>query len=290
MKKLLVILSAVILTACGGGGGSSTPSTPAAPSSPASQPAATTSTFNTCVSNANPTGFTKQFGSLLELSSVWNPAGATAYNVCLNNTLDANNNITDLEIVWNVTATVPASSTPVVMYPDLMFGWQPGFTSSTTTILPASVANVPSLPVEGTVTTTCNGACGYDTSFDLMFSKTATPNTWPPAAEVMVYLSDTFGNSFPGTNLGTVTIDGQAFTVYQNNVQINSNSSWPSLVYIAQNQPLTNLNGLNLKDFVQDALNRGVINTTLYLDMVELGSEVQNGSGTTSIKNFTIAK
>jgi hypothetical protein len=277
MKKLLVILSALILTACGGGGGSSSTTTPP----PVTQP----TTYNACQTSASPTAVSKIFGTLNEESDVWNAAGASAYSVCMNNTLDANNNVTDLEVDWNVTSA-NAANPAVVAYPNVMFGWQTGYTSSTTTVLPASVANVPSLPLTGPVTTTCNGTCAYDTSFDLMFSNTATPSMWPPQAEVMVYLSNANKSLGTVTDLGAVTIDGVVFETYTGSVTVNG-STWPILTYVAQTTP-TNMAGLNMKDFVQDAVTHGTINTSMYLDMVELGSEVLSGSGTTSIKGFTI--
>lgn len=284
MKRILAILALVSLAACGGGGGGGSSQSNNAPATPP-QP----TTVSWCASNTSPvaSNAVKSFGGgLIEALDVWNAAGASAYSVCANNTVDANNNITDLEIPWSVTPTVPASATPVVMYPELMFGWQPGYTASTTSKLPAQVSNMPTLSVTGNVTTTCNGACVYDTSFDVMFSNTAQPSTWPPAAEMMIEMSNTF--ACPGTALGTVMIDNVVFDACQNNIAVNSSSTWPIITYVAHNQPLADLTGLNIKDFALDAQNRGIINSTQYIDMVELGTEVISGGGTTSIKNFTI--
>jgi hypothetical protein len=52
-------------------------------------------------------------------------------------------------------------------------------------------------------------------------------------------------------------------------------------------RPITKLN-LKIKDFVADAINRGVVHPTDYIDMVQVGTEVQSGQGITSLTNYNI--
>jgi hypothetical protein len=283
MRKYLIMLFAVMLSACGGGGGGS--STPPPP-----QP---TSQLNACVSNTSPTAFQHTFGNLLEVSNVWGASNASSYNVCLNNTIDnASGNITDLEINFSVNNVKQTNPSPI-MAPLVMFGQQYGYPSSTTTVLPAPAANPPSLPVTGTVTTTCaaGSACVYDAGFDLFFSNNGQDikSMTAPAAEIAVYTGSSGG--FGGSNTPTTsTIDGISFDIFTNIMSDNNGHTWHLVQYIPHgNAAITNLSGLNLRDFVIDAQqNRDATITPMTLDTVEFDTEVINGSGITSLKNYTI--
>ncbi len=82
-----------------------------------------------------------------------------------------------------------------------------------------------------------------------------------------------------------VTIDGAMYNIRQ--FQMTGNGgSWPYVAYFATT-PVTQIN-LNINSFVADAVNRGYIPASYYLDMVEIGTEVQMGQGVTKISNYSV--
>jgi hypothetical protein len=260
----------VVLLNAGCGGGSSTTTV-------------TSKSFSNCYSYANPGNATNYFGNFAVRTDIWNPIAATSYTECVNATVDLNLGIRNAQFDW----AFFSSTSQVITYPNISFGQQPGFPTSTTTKLPALVSAMPNLNVTGTIDTTCAiGPCYFDSAFDLFFSNTATPTTYPPKIELMIWTAYNVGYKF-GTPAATVTIGGAAFNVYTSTVTPpGSIYSWPMIQYLATT-PITQLN-LNIKDFVGDALSHGYVASTDYLDVVEIGTEVRSGQGSTVITNYNI--
>jgi hypothetical protein len=261
-----------------------------------SPPVVTAMTFSHCATNTNNPGDTHDtYGNLMLSSTIWNASAATSFSQCINATIDSKLGVTTAQFDWNFVS----SNSEVKTFPNIQFGQQTGFPNSTdtTTVLPALVSSMPDLNVAGTITTTCatGTSCYFDSGFDVFFSNTATPTTWPPKAELMILTSYNF--PYPLTALGggatisTVTIDGTIFDVVSFVVTPpppagTAPTSWPIIQYYAKT-PITKLN-LKIKDFVADAINRGVVHPTDYIDMVQVGTEVQSGQGITSLTNYNI--
>ena len=259
-------------------------------------PVATAMTYSHCATNTNNPGDTNDtYGNLMLSSDIWNASAATSYSQCISATIDSKLGVTAAQFDWNFVS----SNIQVKTFPNIQFGQQTGFPNNTdtTTVLPALVSTMSDLSVTGTITTTCvtGTSCYFDSGFDVFFSKTATPTTWPPKSELMILTSYNF--SYPlsglegGATIPTVTIDGTVFDVVSYVVTPpppagTTPTSWPIIQYYAKT-PITKLN-LKIKDFVADAISRGVVQPTDYIDMVQVGTEVQNGQGTTSFTNYNI--
>jgi hypothetical protein len=270
-RKLLVTLSFIVsialaLAGCGGGSSSTTD---------------TSKSFSNCYSDTNPGNSTNLFGNFIVSTDIWNPTAATSYSECINATVDLNLGVQSAQFDW----TIVSSSNQVITYPNLQFGQQPGLPKHSTSRLPVLVSSMPNLNVTGTINTTCTTGvpCSFDSGFDIFFSAT-NPPSYPPKSELMILTSYDLGGYQPPSTL-TATINGTTFIIRLATIT-NPNYSWPLVQYFATT-PITQLN-LNIKDFVADALNRGYVAPTDYLDVVEIGTEVGYGQGTTVITDYNI--
>lgn len=272
-RKLLVTLSFIVsialaLAGCGGGSSSTTD---------------TSKSFSNCYSDTNPGNSTNLFGNFIVSTDIWNPTAATSYSECINATVDLNLGVQSAQFDW----TIVSSSNQVITYPNLQFGQQPGLPKHSTSRLPVLVSSMPNLNVTGTIDTTCAiGPCYFDSAFDLFFSNAATPTTYPPKIELMIWTAYNVSYKF-GAPTATVTIGNTVFNVYTSTViSPSKNYSWPMIQFLATT-PITKFN-LNIKDFVDDALARGYVASTDYLDVVEIGTEVRVGQGSTVITDYNI--
>jgi hypothetical protein len=265
-----VFIAAALVSACNGGGGN--PDVIGVTSS--------------CFSDTNPGNLTTNntFGNFMVLTDIWNPPAS--YSECVNTTYDFNiGAFSSAQFDWNFTP-LPIG---VKAYPNLTFGQIPGRLTSTTTKLPALVTSMPNLNVTGTINTACatGVTCQYDNGIDIFFSSTATPTTWPPKAEMMIWTTYNITGYSTGTAAATgVVIGGITFDVYVYPVTIGPDT-WPFILYLPRT-PITQLN-LNIKNFVADTLTHpyGVASTD-YLDVVEIGTEIRSGQGSTALTNYNI--
>lgn len=253
----------------------------AGPASSAAAPASRTFPV-ACYSNTSPGGSVDTYGGFTVSSNIWNPDAATGYRQCTGATILSSGGVANAEFDWNFTST----NSDVKSYPNLQFGQQNAFHPSTTSLLPVAIATMPDLTVTGTITTTCATAapCYFDTGFDVFFSKTAKPLN-QIEGELMIITGYNFAQPLGGWAVTNVSIGGASFNV--RHFQMKSGAgSWPYVAYYATS-PITRIH-LNIKDFVTDAVKRGYIPASYYVDMVEIGTEALSGHGITKITNYNI--
>ncbi len=280
-----IALMVLALASCGGGGGGGGGGVGAgSTSSPgAAAQALGTQTFpSTCYSNTSPGSSINTFGGFAVSSNIWNP-GSSVYTQCTSASIQSPGGVTSAEFDWNFAS----SNSNVKTYPNIQFGRQNTYRASTTPLLPALISALPSLNVTGNVTTTCiAGPCYYDSAFDMFFSSSANSWSGAPQGEVMVMLQYNLnGDGKPGNIVGSVTIGGITYNVQKFTMQ-NGSNSWPYVAYYPTTQ-ISQMN-LNIASFVADAVNRGYISGSYYLDMVSFGTEIQTGQGVTNISNYNI--
>jgi cellulose 1,4-beta-cellobiosidase len=139
--------------------------------------------------------------------------------------------------------------------------------------MPLKVRDVTSAPFSWSVNTAGVGGT-WNAAFESWFSKTG--GTAPDAAELMIWIDYAGGAGPAGSYKGTVSIGGYKWSVYF--------ADWADWDYIAYKitSPNRNVN-LDLKDFIDDSVRRGYINTSWYLDNMEAGFEIwRDGEGLTS--------
>lgn len=269
---------ALVLAGCGGGGSSSV--------AQASTPVPAEKSFSSCKMDAADPSAANSLGSFQLVNNIWNPDTATSYSECVNATINEATGIKSAQFQWNFVTT----KIDVKSYPSIVYGWHPGYSKGNPAKLPASVASLPDLNATATVNTTCSGECVFNTGFDLLFTKTATPTTWAPTAEIMIW-TELKDAGHAGNYVTDVTIAGIPFALYQGPITVPVTSagpggSWNYILYVAK-APINTFN-FNLKAFVSDAVARGYVSPTDYLPGVEFGTEVTKGQGTTTITGYSI--
>ncbi|MCJ7729031.1 MAG: Ig-like domain-containing protein [Sedimentisphaerales bacterium] len=142
--------------------------------------------------------------------------------------------------------------------------------------MPIMVNNVISAPFSWSVDT--NGAGGtWNVAYESWFS--VAGGTAPDAAELMIWINYNGGAGPAGSYQGTVSIGGHSWDVYF--VDWTGSAGWYYIAYKITS-PADNVN-LDLRDFMDDAIARGFLDPSWYLDAMEAGFEIwRDGEGLTS--------
>jgi Glycosyl hydrolase family 12 len=282
-RLAVVAVIASLVAACSGNDKSTAAASPVA-TGDVSRPVS--NFFSGCTVKGNTEDIKATMGSFVVSTNVWNPNAAAGFNECVKAKVDNVTGLVDAQITWDVTG----SNNEVLAYPNFGYGWQVGTEQgSTTKRLPARVSELPDIQATGRIETVCSAgsSCTMNTAFEMLFSSTPTPTVWPPTAEVMVWMQATCGHCNAGKLQGKVTIDGVDFDVYKGVVTPpTGTASWTYVAYVAQ-KTVAQLN-FNMKNFVTDSLTRGYLQPTDYLSVVELGTEVTSGKGTTTITGYNV--
>lgn len=283
LQTVYVMLSGLVLAACGGGGGSTITPTPAAPVIPQT---IFTST-NNCSSEYTPSSV---LGNFLVWNVIWNPGVTQGYSVCNTASVDSSQPahvVTSAVFNWKFAST----TLDVKAYPSVAYGWHPGSSSGLPAALPQPANKMPDLVARGKSTTTCKDACIYSTSFDIFLQDTATPTTFKPTAEIMISTENSnFQNG--GKFVSLISIDGTMYELYKGTVSLPPTvtnlapHTW-NYIFYKSTTPITTLN-IHVKSFIADALARGYIDPYHYVETIQFGTEVVTGTGTTVLENYSI--
>ena len=295
MLKLTAIAGAVLsiaLVGCGGGGGGGSPAT-ASTSAPLVVTLKSGTASGVVSTNAMYT-FTNQQWQAFTHSAVDN---FSQYVDGIATQESASDTIT-----WN-------SGTPddtVLSYPSVVYGSVPGYNNPTPSHLPAAVTALPTLRVNGSVSTNCADTvvhgisypCKYDTAFDMYLTDTKGEKSgeimiWTESAGQPVNTAspDYFGQHNIGGNFYHVLNRMITITNYdaQNNPVV---FHWKYLAFVATS-PIRTFTDFDIGQFIAfglDPLNHlpNPILTSDKLASIEMGTEVISGSGTTTITNYSI--
>ena len=138
--------------------------------------------------------------------------------------------------------------------------------------MPARIKDITSIPLDWSVTTA--GVSGtWNAALDMWFTPNGVGTGYN--LELMVWINSGGGAGPGGSQVATVTIGGTSWRVYWGG---------PSWHYVAYRR-VNNANTLNMdiKPFLADAVARGYIADTAYLEVVEAGFEIwSNGAGLTN--------
>lgn len=242
--------------------------------------------YSGCTMKGNEADAKASLGHYMATTNAWNPSAAEYFSTCFKARLDNGTGLVDAKLNWNVMG----SNNQVLAFPNLAYGWQVGTDQgSTTRKLPATVAKMDDVRASGRVETLCapGATCVMNTAFDLLFANNPTPTTWPPNAEIMVWVQATCKHCNAGKLVGKVGIDGVTWEVYKGMVTPpTGTASWTYVAYVAEST-VTQFD-LNFKNFVEDAFKRGYVNAGDYLSVVELGTEITSGQGSTTLTGYSV--
>ncbi|MGD0554070.1 MAG: hypothetical protein ABSA93_03725 [Streptosporangiaceae bacterium] len=141
---------------------------------------------------------------------------------------------------------------------------------------------------DGTVTsdwTTTQPAGGrYDVAYDIWFNTTAWTSGAPDGAEMMIWLADDGSVRPLGTPQGITSIGGRSYQVW---FGYGSGNSAPTVSYQATS-PVSQVAGLDIAAFAQDALQRGYLQPNWYLIDVQAGFELWQGGQGLATNAFSV--
>ncbi len=153
--------------------------------------------------------------------------------------------------------------------------------------LGAHPVRVTTLTIPGTVTTSWDttqpgGSAVYNAAYDLWFNQTPATTGQPNGAELMVWLNRN-GSIHPlGSQVGTATIDGVPYRVWE-----GAQSFGDTICYVMA-RPTTSVSNLDVGALAADALRRGYIRTSWYLIDVEAGFELWRGGAGLATDSFSV--
>jgi hypothetical protein len=172
----------------------------------------------------------------------------------------------------NNTGGTPAS------YPFMYKGDHYGSRTAVNNPMPMGVEQISSAPFTWTINT--SGASGtWNCAYESWFSDPSAPNPNTYTCELMIWINYSGANP-AGAQIGTVAIGGHTWGVFSQ-IMTSSTSSWNYIAY--KISTVTDSVSLDLKDFIHDALSRGIIYTPWKLNNMEAGFEIwSNGIGLTT--------
>jgi cellulose 1,4-beta-cellobiosidase len=126
------------------------------------------------------------------------------------------------------------------------------------------------------------GSAAYDVAYDLWFNRTPAATGQPDGAELMVWLNH-HGPVQPfGSQVGTATIGGVSYQVWE------GAQSWGDTISYVMASPTTSVKDLDVGALAADAVRRGYIRTSWYLIDVEAGFELWQGGAGLATDSFSV--
>jgi hypothetical protein len=124
----------------------------------------------------------------------------------------------------------------------------------------------------------------YDASYDVWFATSASTSGRPDGAEMMIWIGHQGGAHPSGSSQGTTTIGGRTYQVWYGT---NQGSNVPTVSYELASQ-VSQVSGLDIGAFAQDAANRGWVQRNWYLTAVQAGFELWQGGQGLATNSFTV--
>jgi hypothetical protein len=153
--------------------------------------------------------------------------------------------------------------------------------------LAAHPVPVRALTSPGTVTTSWKttqpgGSAAYDVAYDIWFNQAPTTTGQPDGAELMVWLNHHGGVQPFGSRVGTATIKGVSYQVWE------GAQSWGDTISYVMDSPTTSVTNLDVGGLAANAVNRGYIRPSWYLIDIEAGFELWRGGAGLATDSFSV--
>jgi hypothetical protein len=213
-------------------------------------------------------------GEYIIQNNVWNKGPRADFEQCIYKT----NPESDFPFGWRW--YWPAVDGNVYAYPEIIFGYKPWNSSSTTGSLPVRLSENRNITVSYTLSQSVKGT--FNRSFDIWLTSTNPPTTTTITREIMIWL-DHAVLSPAGTFRGTYDIDGESYDYYNGSV---NTGPWTYIAFVKKTPELNGDTKLNL--FFDFLVGRGDVAASEYCTSIEFGNEVVSGTGNIEFTNFSI--
>ena len=202
------------------------------------------------------------------MNNVWG-SGAGVGDQCLE--LDASSSYFKVSLSTH-------NSSSVASYPSIFKGCHWGWCTTNNNPIPLVVRDIERAPFTW-VTSTAGVSGTWNVALDIWFDDLSSFGG-DYDAEMMIWIGYHGGAGPAGSKQATVQIGGFTWDLYF--------VAWSSWNYIAYKitSPVDSVN-LDLRDFINDSVTRGYLNTTWYLHAIEAGFEIWRGGQGLVTRSFS---
>lgn len=171
-------------------------------------------------------------------------------------------------------------------YPEIVFGQKPWDPSSTDPRLPVRISDVTSMTLRYQTETTATGKHNLSPALWINGAADAAPLTI--VAEIAVWLDWSEGTEPIGTPVGQVSVGGVEYGFWHapNHGDRGDGTGW-SLYYFKAATPRAQ-GTLDFQALLAHMQSEGDVQPSDYVTSLEFGAELQGGSGTTWITDFSV--
>ena len=183
----------------------------------------------------------------------------------------------------------PSTSAPVVAYPEIVYGEKPWDAPRNL------VADFPFHPgaktmvVDYDITLEATGV--YNLAFEVWPVSALPGNKDTIASEVMFWIAHAGQTLAPAGHVeGTIDVGGTTFDMYVNRNHSDASganaNTWPYIAFAARTAVLKG--PLDFGAFFDYLMQKGLLKQDQWITGIELGNEIQTGTGVTRVRNFAV--
>jgi len=208
-------------------------------------------------------------------NNMWNKGALTDYAQCIRG------ETTQEPVRGGWRWTWPTGQSDVKAYPEIVYGWKPWESRSTTPALPQQINALQTLRVTYDFDIAATGR--YNTAFDLWITNAATPTENTITREVMIWIDYQDWHIPAGEFMGNIMIDGEEYAFYNGHV---SHANWTYSAFVKVTPQHTGTS--NLRDFLTYLAQEQYLSSDEYIASIEFGNEIIEGTGVTTIRSYAI--
>ena len=207
-------------------------------------------------------------------NNVWGKAEITDYQQCISKTQQEGT--TQFGWTWNW----PGNGGQVKSYPEIIYGWKPWNSESTTPALPVKLADLK----EATVTydTSISATGTYNLAFDVWITQDAVSNPDNITHEVMIWPVNS-GMHAAGKLVQEVTIGDDTYELYKGSV---GHADWTYIAFVNVSPKFSGI--VNIHDILKYLQQEQYLAPDAYVAAIEFGNEVIEGEGAVTLRNYAI--
>lgn len=226
-------------------------------------------------------------GSVLLTNNVWGAKVFPDYKQCIG----IKRQTSQPEFSWNWHWR--GRNDNVKAYPSLCFGHKPWNTESTSPQLPIKLNMLDSARVDYEIKTEAAGM--YNILLESWLTSTQVPTPESRVGELAIHLQQHDWPGMPGKLIESIIIGGQVFDFYfEPHMHVPDDpGDWKYFGFVARGDKPGNTSRLHgqvdIARFIHFLIDRKLIDKSRYLSSVEIGNEVINGEGNTTIRRFVVS-
>ncbi|WP_281612627.1 hypothetical protein [Flammeovirga sp. SubArs3] len=179
----------------------------------------------------------------------------------------------------------PDNAYGVNAYPQLIYGWKPWQSASSTTALPKKIEDISTLKVNYEVEVTRNDG-DYNLAFDNWINSSAEVTPQNILFEFMIWEDDHQLVPFGDFQENVTTTNGTYKFFMGEPDWEPEGSNWTYLAF--QRTQKRSKGTVDIDELLSYLINKGIVSSNSYFTSVELGNEIGNSTGKTVIKHFDV--